>query len=642
VDRGQKRKRTKASGELSCTTKTEKCLIHVLRGVKHDKFTALQTVADPTERLAVLHEIRDLRLAESPSSALRMEEVCRQIPDSLDGYDLTITGYHRGCYQYFSKNLDRLKSRNRSEPAFSHRHSPRKPGNTATVFGPECIFCEKEGPIHVTIKNTRTTQRPTKFTMTEAWQKIEALAEEKGNQSLLRRIKGVDLFAAEARFHSYCRKEFERASTRGNSKNPQTIAEQANLTAAHNAAFNAVVDFIEQHVIIQKQAIQLSSLRLIYVAKLDETAFANSNYRSEKLMRRLEKHTHLGTKLSFNKVESDEQGFISFYLVYSSSLTVGEAVSQVYKVATKDSIKEVALMLRGIIRRAFKEGKDLPWPPTAADLTVNTDMLPEELQKFLNLVISGNPTSKCEKSERLVLSIGQDLCRSVTNSEWKLPKHILLCLTLRHMYRSKQLTTLLSRLGNCETYDFGIELETALAKALDQSSTRLTPQIVRGERNSLFHSEWDNYNQRLTGIHGSNGVNASAGIMIQETKDGIEPQQIRTLPTIPKSKERSLKLDPPASLPPLHIYKRDGPTMEKCTFDPPPENEQRWKNGLHVYHVWLLCRKVCSSGKQTVPALGGFLSATGKPPNRKSTIDYYPSINEPITEYNTIKQLLHM
>lgn len=32
---------------------------------------------------------------------------------------------------------------------------------------------------------------------------------------------------------------------------------------------------------------------------------------------------------------------------------------------------------------------------------------------------------------------------------------------------------MLSRLGHCETYDFGLELETALAKALDVAASWL-------------------------------------------------------------------------------------------------------------------------------------------------------------------------
>ena len=41
-----------------------------------------------------------------------------------------------------------------------------------------------------------------------------------------------------------------------------------------------------------------------------------------------------------------------------------------------------------------------------------------------------------------------------------------------------------------------------------------------------------------------------------------------------------------------------------------------------------------------MPAFGGFLSATGKTPDKKSTIYYYPLLNVPITEYNTVAELL--
>ena len=50
--------------------------------------------------------------------------------------------------------------------------------------------------------------------------------------------------------------------------------------------------------------------------------------------------------------------------------------------------------------------------------------------------------------------------------------------TLRHLYRNMLLTTILSRLGLCASYDFGQELETALAKAIEEVSTKLTPQEI--------------------------------------------------------------------------------------------------------------------------------------------------------------------
>lgn len=221
--RGRKRKNS-GDGEQPSKSKTNKCIIHVVKGIKHETFTPLANITDPVARLEKLHTIRGWRLsATSNSPAHRMEDICRQIPDSLDGCDLTVTGYHRGCYQYFSKNLDCLTyGEEVTEPQTQHR-SPRKSGKATILFDPVCIFCEQEGSIHVNIKNTRTTERLIKFSLAESWQKIESKAVEKGDYTLLRKIKGIDLLAAEAQFHPNCRKKFEHQESRGRTKRTKSF-----------------------------------------------------------------------------------------------------------------------------------------------------------------------------------------------------------------------------------------------------------------------------------------------------------------------------------------------------------------------------------------------------------------------------------
>ena len=220
-----------------------------------------------------------------------------------------------------------------------------------------------------------------------------------------------------------------------------------------------------------------------------------------------------------------------------------------------------------------------------------------------------------------------------------------MCTTLRHLYRSKLLTTIINRLGHCESYDFGLELETALAKAIDEVSTKLTPQIVPGDRNEVFHMEWDNLNVLTTTIHGSNVVNSTGGIMIQETKPAADVDNVipkRCLPLYKRNNTRSLKLEESHNLSPVHIYNRIGPNFAKDdSFIPPTENDEVLTQCMTKYHIWLLARVVGSSGtKQLVPGFGGFVSATGTRPCRKSTIDYFNPINQPFTEYAVIEELL--
>ena len=231
----------------------------------------------------------------------------------------------------------------------------------------------------------------------------------------------------------------------------------------------------------------------------------------------------------------------------------------------------------------------------------------------------------------------------MTNGEWKLSEHILISTTIRHLYRSKQLTTVLSRLGHCEPCDFSLELETALAKALDEASTSLTPQIVTGPGNKVFYLEWDNLNKILSNIHGSNVINSTGGIMIQEVKPRfVKKTNERTLPLFKQDLARSLKVDEPEILPSVHLHKKKGPKFpERFSTTHPIENAKEYEKCLQEYKVWSVTLMLGSGAwNKNVPAFGRFVSATGKVRPRKSTIDYFTRIIQPFTDCATAKELL--
>ena len=632
------------------------CILHTTTISDHGSFISFSSArGDPGKKLAELHNIRDQRLTDPTESSYRMKEVGDQIPTTLEGADMEAIGYHRRCYQNFTSNLQCLKCNKKSSTQHSKsqkKYSPRKqPSAGATksmLFPPECIFC-----IQLEIKVGGKTERIVKFQSWNhkepAWKQVEPRAKALNKTKLHRRVENVDLFAAEATYHPSCRNQFNtehlnhmRGSARAQKHDLET--EQDHKIAAHQQAYSAVKEYIRAHIIESNEVLQLSSLRHVYMSELEEHGAPSPDYRGENLMKRLQGDDELGNAIVFSKVSLRKKGCLSFYLVYSTSITLANAVAHAYKLGTADQLKDVALILRGIIMKAFKESPALPWPPTADDLDVKpSDQLPEELVKFLNLVLGGTSEveKKCEKTQRLVFSIAQDLCRATTNGEWKLPKHILLCTTVRHLYRSKQLTTILNKLSHSESYDFGLELETAMAKAIDEASTYLTPQIICGEGNEVFHTEWDNLNKITTNVHGSNVINSAGGIMIQEVKPGFNSDQERTLPLYDRSKDRSLKINTPETLPPLHIYNRVGPKFPAgASFSPPAENKQVFDTCMQEYYVWLLCRVVSSHGKQQVPGFGGFISATGQAPLKKSTIDYFTPINQPITENSVVQELL--
>ncbi|EDO46758.1 predicted protein [Nematostella vectensis] len=389
---------------------------------------------------------------------------------------------------------------------------------------------------------------------------------------------GQDLFAREAHFHTSCQKAFNLRYLHHVEREPNPRAndtDEDRREASREMAFTVVVDYIQEHVIREKEVLELSALRSIYVSDLEKAGFPNPQYRGEKLKARLEHHV-VGQSINFTKVNLGDRGCICYNLVYSADISVADAIAHGNKLGSVDKYKDVALYLRTLIRQAFMQSHPLPWPPTADELDINVanEVLPSELTNLLNFVLSGSSEPECEKTTRIVSSI-------------------------------------------C--------------------------QIVTGEANGVFHLEWDNMNKITTNIHGSNVVNSTAGIMVQETNPELDSENRgRTLPLYKKDTSRSMHVDTPETLAPFHIYNRVGPKLPSgAVFTSPTRNAVVYQQPLREYEVWILAKIIGSKGtKQLVPAFGGLVSATGSKPARKSTVEYLNPIHQPFTEYAVIKELL--
>ena len=256
------------------------------------------------------------------------------------------------------------------------------------------------------------------------------------------------------------------------------------------------------------------------------------------------------------------------------------------------------------------------------------------LQRFLKMVLSGSGVNKYMKLNRIVHSVGQDICRAVTNDRWKIPKHILLCMTLRHIFRSKQFLTLLNRFGYSENYSFGLELETAIANSVQLSSTVLSPEIVRNpEVNYIFHSQFQNFDKLVNELYGAGMVNFAHGIMIQDL-DSDEVSQVQAV-TVPRTKQRTFRYDIDTNLRDRYVTHRKSP---KLTI-----KQRKYEGSGEVFlmskkrnNFWVLLRSLC----KTIPGWDGFISITGDAPKRQTIIGYYPVIHQPITNYKTVQECL--
>ena len=585
----------KASKKPKVKTKPV-CILHSNSvPLKSKPFTTLSSLpGDPKARLLELHRLRDIRLKEDTDSAYRMKDVCDKIPDSIDGLDLETHGYHRACYTKFVSKIDRCKhGKKTSTKPVQKTPSPRKKLPKQTKFPKECIICGK-----LTKKRKGVTYNAQKGFAAwkhkeSGWEKVEEMARVTGRSELYRKVKGVDLFAVEARVHPIpCLSNLQSEYRYKIQPTPTIDPEQKKRASAYNNAYTNVTQVIQDQIIEGKDIISLSYLRDLYVKQLEENGYPNPEYRSEKLMKRLQKDEQLSNLISFTKVPLQIQGCISIWLVYSTAITVEDAIAFAYKLRSAEKFDEVALQLKDIIEKSYKESesKAHPWPPTPDEIKERSSKeVPEFLGDFLRVVLTANKEITCKKTERLIWSIGSDLCRAVTQGRWKLSKHLLLCYAVRHLFRSKNLPNILSRLGHSEPYDFSVELESALAKAIEEHSTYLTPQIICGPGNKVFHTEWDNLNRVTTNVTGSNVVNATGGMMFQEVEEGYTPGTERVLPQFSRKDTKNHKPDVPETLAPKTLYNKVGPKFpENAVFDSPDDTV--YKESLLEYYVWLFSR----------------------------------------------------
>ena len=167
------------------TNETQICIVHHI-GNSNQNFTLLKNLPDPLQRLSYIQEIGALRQSQPVDSNERLDAQCKCIPEKLSD----LHGYHRSCYQRFTKNKDRLKSNSEQEPSTSSTLKTRRTSSYKIIFAKDCIFCNKEGRIWRKKVGEYTTQ----FDM-GGGETIVEHAVRKNDHKLLTRIRGVDLFS---------------------------------------------------------------------------------------------------------------------------------------------------------------------------------------------------------------------------------------------------------------------------------------------------------------------------------------------------------------------------------------------------------------------------------------------------------------
>ena len=199
-------------------------------------------------------------------------------------------------------------------------------------------------------------------------------------------------------------------------------------------------------------------------------------------------------------------------------LPKGSAVETAFEMAASDQkrLEEAAILLRRHIIDASKNS-ELPWPPTAEDLQSETVKPPNILLSFLGHLLTKN-TQKTVKQQRLIRSIAEDICYCVSNGHWKMPKHILLGVSVRHLTGSSHLIHILNRFGHTISYSAILEIEAAICDSITDND-HLLPRQIRTDNNLVTHFCWDNFD-----LTGADTTHTTHGIVIQEVSGTPESE----------------------------------------------------------------------------------------------------------------------
>ena len=113
--------------------------------------------------------------------------------------------------------------------------------------------------------------------MRDAWENIADRAKELGKSTFYCNIKDADLFAAEAQYNNLYLLHFHSTwhnhlRTRERAQKGKELNKKVMLELT-NKAFQAVMNFIQKHVLTEKQVLRLSALCPIYINVFDTKDF---------------------------------------------------------------------------------------------------------------------------------------------------------------------------------------------------------------------------------------------------------------------------------------------------------------------------------------------------------------------------------
>ncbi len=275
----------------------------------------------------------------------------------------------------------------------SSRHSSVESGSS--ILPKQCIFCKADKYL----ANTKTRETLILCVQLRADDNIRRLAKERSDSEILA-VTTDELIAKEAHYHFTCYRDYVRI--------------RSNDESQQGSSAEVVCD-------IEGEQDVTGDDDLTDLYKCLNDLHQNLRYTTLKSLQSLVK-TKSGKKNLKRTIENKSNDFVFLssgrdILMYPSSWKTNDIVRKLYEAETKlmeiDQAKEPKAIVHqsGSIMRNEVKNIDytMPWPPSPEDLNAIDFQIPEHLDSFLSVLISGNNNPQSDRVNRLKLSFAQDL-----------------------------------------------------------------------------------------------------------------------------------------------------------------------------------------------------------------------------------------
>ena len=491
----------------------------------------------------------------------------------------------------------------------------------------------------------------------------------------LRNINGIDLVASEAVYHRPCRSMY----TSQRNLTFQNYKESSPFETVYDTCFQELMSVIEPG--IKAGTVYLmSDLMKTYKEKLSlKGVLTADGYRSDRFKQRL--HSFFKNQITIHEQldhSKDE-------LIYSSVISVQNVVQNVAQSYSgseefslssvqgitgagdfKDNMENIRVLQHAadIIKAEIKDCKGICVKPIdMKDLTFSSckSIIPDSLYQLLRCIISNDqvlevspPECRNKADERKIVMIAQDIVHCATHSHIKMPKHVSLAMSVRHLTGSKQLISMLSRMGHCVSYDDVEAMDTSLAKEILAKSeicgVVVPSNIVPGV---FVQVAADNNDITEETLDGKNTTHATTMILFQRGQYG--PAPTRTLYANHANRDRSIRSNQRCQA--LREFSAQGKRPAvlgytgKMKEDWYVSNRELHSTAYLMDQAWSLVRLTPStlfevelsltcSEHQVIPNWTAFNAIVNSSLPTITNIGYCPLLDGSPTEFNTVYTLM--